>query len=62
MEKVSSDLRGILESIQSRDGFGLPAAWLERGCGLDSPMGLVECGEGSRDHMMIKARDTLSLT
>ena len=37
MRAVEAELRGILESIQSRDGFGLPGLWLEQGCALDSP-------------------------
>jgi serine/threonine protein kinase len=56
MQAIEAELRDILESIQSGDGFGRPAPWLERGCGLDSRMRLVECGEGSIDHTMIKAR------
>ena len=47
MGEVEIDLRGTLQDMQSPDGFGLPSAWLERGCGLDRPMGLVECGRGA---------------
>ena len=56
MRAVEAELRGILESIQSRDGFGLPALWLEQGCALDSPPRLVECPVGSRAYEMIKGR------
>ena len=56
MRAVEAELRGILESIQSRDGFGLPALWLEQGCALDSPARLVECAVGSRAYEMIKGR------
>jgi serine/threonine protein kinase len=56
MTKVEQELRGVLQSIQSQDGFGLPALWQERGCLLDSPEQLLECQAGSRDHDLIKAR------
>ena len=56
MRAVEAELRGILESIQSRDGFGLPALWLEHGCGLDSPTQLRECAAGSRAYELIKER------
>jgi hypothetical protein len=46
----------VLQSIQSQDGFGLPALWQERGCLLDSPERLLECRAGSRDYDLIKAR------
>jgi hypothetical protein len=42
MTEVEQELRGVLQSIQSQDGFGLPALWQERGCLLDSPERLLE--------------------
>ena len=56
MTEVERELRMVLQSIQSQDGFGLPALWQERGCLLDSPEQLLECQAGSRDHDLIKAR------
>jgi hypothetical protein len=55
MTEVEQELRGVLQSIQSQDGFGLPAMWQERGCLLDSPDRLLECRAGSRDYDLIKA-------
>jgi hypothetical protein len=56
MTEVEKELRGVLQSIQSQHGFGLPAMWQERGCLLDSPEQLLECRAGSRDYDLIKAR------
>jgi hypothetical protein len=56
MTDVERELRMVLQSIQSQDGFGLPALWQERGCLLDSPEQLLECPAGSRDYDLIKAR------
>jgi hypothetical protein len=56
MTDVERELRMVLQSIQSQDGFGLPALWQERGCLLDSPEQLLECSAGSRDYDLIKAR------
>ena len=56
MTEVGEELRGVLQSIQSQDGFGLPALWQERGCLLDSNTRLVECLQGSRDYDLIKTR------
>jgi len=46
----------VLEGIQSRDGFGLPAPWQARRCLLDSSEQLMECLPGSMDYDLIKAR------
>ena len=56
MTEVGQELRQVLQSIQSQDGFGLPALWQERGCLLDSSERLVACPAGSRDYALIKAR------
>jgi serine/threonine protein kinase len=56
MTEVGEELRGVLQSIQSQDGFGLPALWQERGCLLDCEAQLVECRQGSRDYDLIKTR------
>ena len=37
MGAIEQELRSILESIQTRDGVGLPPPWLERGCSLHDP-------------------------
>jgi serine/threonine protein kinase len=57
MEKVEGELRGILESIQTRDGFGLPRAWVECGCSLGDPSWkMLECRDSRKDYQMIKSR------
>jgi hypothetical protein len=56
MTDVERELRMVLQSIQSQDGFGLPALWQERGFLLNSPEQLLECSAGSRDYDLIKAR------
>ena len=57
MDDVESELRGTLESIQRKDGFGLPPPWLERGLRVeDSSWKMLECAAGSVDYQLIKAR------
>jgi len=58
MEVVEQELRSILESIQSRDGFGLPPPWLERGCSVHECAGwkMLKCAASSKDFQMIKTR------
>jgi serine/threonine protein kinase len=57
MEEIESELRGILKSIQTEDGFALPAPWLERGCSLDdSSWQMLPCDASSKDFKIIKDR------
>ena len=57
MDVVESELRGTLESIQRKDGFGLPPPWLERGLRVeDSSWKMLECAAGSVDYKLIKTR------
>jgi len=57
MMVVEQELRSILESIQTRDGFGLPPPWLERGCCIhDSGWKMFECAVGTKDFELIKTR------
>jgi serine/threonine protein kinase len=57
MEEIEKELRSILKSIQTEDGFALPAPWLERGCSLDdSSWKMLPCNASSKDFQIIKKR------
>jgi hypothetical protein len=57
MEEIERELRGILKSIQTEDGFALPPPWLERGCSLDdSSWKMLPCDASSIEFKLIKNR------
>jgi len=57
METVEDELRRILSSCVQSNGFGLPSAWLERGCSLDDHVWrMLPCASDSTDYKMICRR------
>ena len=55
METVEIELRSILQTIQTRDGFELPSSWPQQACSARE-WKMVECLPGSMDYELIKAR------